>query len=152
MARRRMCFERVSSSPLRLLPHCNSLTRYSSYVNFLALQIADTGTLGSIFRRPLYIPENIRKPPSPISFVQTVTMADVVMTDAPAKVAKASAVDSDGKKRFEVKKWNAVALWAWGKSFLPFDLRITKADPTHRHCCGQRMTICTITRICQSLT
>lgn len=30
-------------------------------------------------------------------------MADVDMKDAPAP----------GKKRFEVKKWNAVALWAW---------------------------------------
>ncbi|KAI9718922.1 MAG: hypothetical protein M1812_003806 [Candelaria pacifica] len=53
-------------------------------------------------------------------------MADVEMTDAGAsapvkpktgtKVAKAGAgADSgtDGKKRFEVKKWNAVALWAW---------------------------------------
>ncbi|KAG7007955.1 E3 ubiquitin-protein ligase [Physcia stellaris] len=49
-------------------------------------------------------------------------MADVDMADAapPAssktkalsKGAKADA-GSDGKKRFEVKKWNAVALWAW---------------------------------------
>jgi len=47
-------------------------------------------------------------------------MADVTMTDAPsgssapAKKAKAAA-DSSGssKPRFEVKKWNAVALWAW---------------------------------------
>ncbi|KAI9817310.1 MAG: RING-box protein 1 [Thelocarpon impressellum] len=52
-------------------------------------------------------------------------VADVDMTDAPsggpaqaktvAKASKAGAADvgSDGKKRFEVKKWNAVALWAW---------------------------------------
>ncbi|KAI4133502.1 MAG: hypothetical protein LQ347_002167 [Umbilicaria vellea] len=53
-------------------------------------------------------------------------MADVDMTDvgasgpskskAPVKPSKGgNAVDmwSDGKKRFEVKKWNAVALWAW---------------------------------------
>ncbi|MCJ1483479.1 hypothetical protein MMC06_003646 [Schaereria dolodes] len=53
-------------------------------------------------------------------------MADVEMPDvgpsAPAKI-KASAKTSkggpgtdsslDGKKRFEVKKWNAVSLWAW---------------------------------------
>ncbi|KAK3112844.1 RING-box protein hrt1 [Teratosphaeriaceae sp. CCFEE 6253] len=48
-------------------------------------------------------------------------MADVEMTDAAAvappkvkssKAAGASA-EVDGKKRFEVKKWNAVALWAW---------------------------------------
>lgn len=24
------------------------------------------------------------------------------------------------KKKFEVKKWNAVALWAWGKNFFFF--------------------------------
>ncbi|KAA8573136.1 hypothetical protein MFRU_027g00160 [Monilinia fructicola] len=47
-------------------------------------------------------------------------MADVDMTDAPpAAVKKGGAKKagggegSDGKKRFEVKKWNAVALWAW---------------------------------------
>ncbi|KAG8531997.1 uncharacterized protein KY384_003633 [Bacidia gigantensis] len=54
-------------------------------------------------------------------------MADVEMTDAagpsaPAKakaagtkVAKSGGADmsAEGKKRFEVKKWNAVALWAW---------------------------------------
>ncbi|THW26999.1 hypothetical protein D6D10_02803 [Aureobasidium pullulans] len=42
-------------------------------------------------------------------------MADVEMTDAPTKT-KTSKVDTaadSGKKRFEVKKWNAVALWAW---------------------------------------
>ncbi|KAF8469016.1 RING-box protein [Kalaharituber pfeilii] len=50
-------------------------------------------------------------------------MADVDMTDAPTPAAKGKAkptktgtpVDpaADGKKRFEVKKWNAVALWSW---------------------------------------
>ncbi|KAI9672104.1 MAG: RING-box protein 1 [Alyxoria varia] len=44
-------------------------------------------------------------------------MADVEMADAPAvaKTSKSGAAESasDGKKRFEVKKWNAVALWAW---------------------------------------
>src|SRR4051794_31440848 len=52
-------------------------------------------------------------------------MTDVDMTDAPsgstapAKKAvgkpKAGAAEggANGKKRFEVKKWNAVALWAW---------------------------------------
>ena len=31
-----------------------------------------------------------------------------------SKSAKGGAdIGSDGKKRFEVKKWNAVALWAW---------------------------------------
>jgi len=27
-------------------------------------------------------------------------------------------------KRFEVKKWNAVALWAWGELFLPLYLTL----------------------------
>ncbi|EHA54057.1 RING-box protein 1 [Pyricularia oryzae] len=46
-------------------------------------------------------------------------MADVDMTDAPGgagPVAKKKGGDGaagEGKKRFEVKKWNAVALWAW---------------------------------------
>ena len=52
-------------------------------------------------------------------------MADVDMPDAaPSAPAKSKApagkpaksggdAGADGKKRFEVKKWNAVALWAW---------------------------------------
>ncbi|KAL9075173.1 MAG: hypothetical protein Q9161_001859 [Pseudevernia consocians] len=51
-------------------------------------------------------------------------MADVDMPDAgpsaPAKskgalrsVKAGADTGSDGKKRFEVKKWNAVSLWAW---------------------------------------
>jgi len=53
-------------------------------------------------------------------------MADVEMPDAaPSAPAKSKApgtkiaksggagAEGDGKKRFEVKKWNAVALWAW---------------------------------------
>lgn len=51
-------------------------------------------------------------------------MADVDMTDVQTgstgptktkKTSKAGAADGgvDEKKRFEVKKWNAVALWAW---------------------------------------
>uniref|UniRef100_A0A093VAE2 E3 ubiquitin-protein ligase RBX1 n=1 Tax=Talaromyces marneffei PM1 TaxID=1077442 RepID=A0A093VAE2_TALMA len=47
-------------------------------------------------------------------------MADVEMQDASStkdKVVKSSknaaGEGSEGKKRFEVKKWNAVALWAW---------------------------------------
>ncbi|KAK6436760.1 RING-box protein 1 [Oleoguttula sp. CCFEE 5521] len=46
-------------------------------------------------------------------------MADVEMTDAGAapKVAKSAkpvpSTDLAGKPKFEVKKWNAVALWAW---------------------------------------
>ncbi|KAI4223760.1 MAG: hypothetical protein L6R36_005191 [Xanthoria steineri] len=32
---------------------------------------------------------------------------------AVSKTAKAGGAADEGKKRFEVKKWNAVALWAW---------------------------------------
>ncbi|KUL83381.1 hypothetical protein ZTR_10863 [Talaromyces verruculosus] len=47
-------------------------------------------------------------------------MADVEMQDANSakdkavKTSKNAAGEgAEGKKRFEVKKWNAVALWAW---------------------------------------
>ncbi|EAQ89207.1 hypothetical protein CHGG_05826 [Chaetomium globosum CBS 148.51] len=50
-------------------------------------------------------------------------MADVEMPDAPTSAPTSTAVTKkkggvdgegkEGKKRFEVKKWNAVALWAW---------------------------------------
>ncbi|KAK0646194.1 hypothetical protein B0T16DRAFT_458141 [Cercophora newfieldiana] len=53
-------------------------------------------------------------------------MADVDMADAPTSAPASAPVvkkkggasaegdsKADGKKRFEVKKWNAVALWAW---------------------------------------
>ena len=46
-------------------------------------------------------------------------MADVAPAEskgkAVAKASKAGAGETagDNKKRFEVKKWNAVALWAW---------------------------------------
>jgi len=55
-----------------------------------------------------------------------IVMADVEMPDADSvaapikakpvtKASKSGAADAagDSKKRFEVKKWNAVALWAW---------------------------------------
>ena len=46
-------------------------------------------------------------------------MADAAPTEpkgkAVAKASKSGAGETggDNKKRFEVKKWNAVALWAW---------------------------------------
>ncbi|PHH80018.1 hypothetical protein CDD80_3147 [Ophiocordyceps camponoti-rufipedis] len=43
-------------------------------------------------------------------------MADVEMSDAPAAAKRADGAAGkapEGKKKFEVKKWNAVALWAW---------------------------------------
>ncbi|KAG0249359.1 RING-box protein 1 [Mortierella polycephala] len=42
---------------------------------------------------------------------------DTQATTSEVKAGKAKAgKDTSGKKRFEVKKWNAVALWAWGIS------------------------------------
>ncbi|KAK7512429.1 E3 ubiquitin-protein ligase RBX1-like protein [Phyllosticta citriasiana] len=55
----------------------------------------------------------LHKSPPPIRIY---TMADVDMTDAPpakTKASKSGEGASEGKKKFEVKKWNAVALWAW---------------------------------------
>jgi RING-box protein 1 len=44
-------------------------------------------------------------------------MTDVEMKEAATGSAKGKAVakgsDNADKKKFEVKKWNAVALWAW---------------------------------------
>ncbi|CEL04311.1 Putative RING-box protein 1 (Broad) [Aspergillus calidoustus] len=59
-------------------------------------------------RTPLQRPERHQKP--------ILNMADVEMKEASSsKVKTGSKADgaSDGKKKFEVKKWNAVALWAW---------------------------------------
>ncbi|KIM88624.1 hypothetical protein PILCRDRAFT_813592 [Piloderma croceum F 1598] len=40
---------------------------------------------------------------------------DIDPVDTPAATSKPKAVDKEkeSKKRFEVKKWNAVSLWAW---------------------------------------
>ena len=35
------------------------------------------------------------------------------MAEADVEMAEATSVTGKEKKRFEVKKWNAVALWAW---------------------------------------
>ena len=79
------------------------------------LLIARWLTLKIVIDRHISIPT--------VSALTTVhKMADVDMADAPpsgAVVKKKSGVAGesskalDDKKRFEVKKWNAVALWAW---------------------------------------
>lgn len=48
--------------------------------------------------------------------------------DKGTTVAAATTVIASGeKKRFEVKKWNAVALWAWGLIFNHFvSIRVVK--------------------------
>ncbi|KAL1922511.1 uncharacterized protein VTP21DRAFT_10050 [Calcarisporiella thermophila] len=40
------------------------------------------------------------------------TAEDISTSDKQSKI-KGKGKDLSGKKRFEVKKWNAVALWAW---------------------------------------
>jgi hypothetical protein len=41
-------------------------------------------------------------------------MADQMELDEDATLSTSNVVSSGDKKRFEVKKWSAVALWAWG--------------------------------------
>ncbi|KAF5384082.1 hypothetical protein D9615_003287 [Tricholomella constricta] len=41
-------------------------------------------------------------------------MADMDIDPSPANKNKKEG--KEGKQRFEVKKWNAVSLWAWGDS------------------------------------
>ncbi|OCF54130.1 hypothetical protein L486_08325 [Kwoniella mangroviensis CBS 10435] len=56
---------------------------------------------------------------------------------ASGKVVKAS---DDKKPRFEVKKWNAVALWAWGTTSWIFVLNVKRIKELitkhafHFHC------------------
>ncbi|KAJ5095128.1 hypothetical protein N7532_007419 [Penicillium argentinense] len=72
---------------------------------------------------PPKVPSNLRHHtfgqthPPPNTQHTTDIMADVEMKDSSASSSKGKAAakssDNDGKKKFEVKKWNAVALWAW---------------------------------------
>jgi hypothetical protein len=50
------------------------------------------------------------------------------------KEGKAEEGKTDGAKRFVVKKWNAVALWAWGELVsLVLPQTRTHATRVHRH-------------------
>ena len=42
--------------------------------------------------------------------------------DEDATLSTSNIVSSGDKKRFEVKKWSAVALWAWGIAYFNSDL------------------------------
>ena len=63
------------------------------------------------------------------------------MADEETKICQLAAPATGGQKRFEVKKWNAVALWSWGKCYAE---RIScRWHSAHhrwvhcRHCCRQ---------------
>lgn len=70
-----------------------------------------------VIRQSPLCPSSPFSDPSPsIPLVYTLRMADVEMKEASSSKVKAGSKTegaSDGKKKFEVKKWNAVALWAW---------------------------------------
>lgn len=51
-----------------------------------------------------------------------------------AEVAPAAAAASE-EKRFEIKKWNAVALWSWGASLWPAPARSFSKLVTNYYCC-----------------
>jgi hypothetical protein len=52
-------------------------------------------------------------------------MADQMELDEDATLSTSNVVSSGDKKRFEVKKWSAVALWAWGiVNSIYFDLKV----------------------------
>ncbi|KAE9362570.1 RING-box protein 1 [Stipitochalara longipes BDJ] len=53
-------------------------------------------------------------------------MTDVPPSEAAASADSAEQPSGSGKKRFEVKKWNATALWAW-------DIVVDKCDICHKH-------------------
>jgi len=54
---------------------------------------------------------------APVSFYETEKMAeaivDVPMEDAPPAQVKPATKPAGNTPRFEIKKWNAVAMWSW---------------------------------------
>ena len=48
--------------------------------------------------------------------------------DEEMKTEATPAATSSEEKRFEIKKWNAVALWSWGSSFICGDQRSDTCD------------------------
>ncbi|KAM5353768.1 hypothetical protein ACJ41O_000418 [Fusarium nematophilum] len=93
---------------LVLLSHRPRLVQHIWYVLRLDLSAATH----SQRHRPDSI-DRLRRTPT----TKSPAMADVEMSDAPGTVAKkaegSNGKSVEGKKKFEVKKWNAVALWAW---------------------------------------
>ncbi|CAI2177327.1 10595_t:CDS:2 [Funneliformis geosporum] len=47
-------------------------------------------------------------------------MSTPMEIDQPSGSKSSGKAKDTGRKRFEVKKWNAVALWAWGKYFVTY--------------------------------
>ncbi|KAH8202232.1 hypothetical protein TruAng_003609 [Truncatella angustata] len=104
--------------PIKVLYFCKALTQRKQKLAHVFVRVrivhqtVPPQSKLTILRQPTYYNHPLTSQPS-----STSKMADVDMTDAPVekkKLAKGGDADSKGdKKRFEVKKWNAVALWAW---------------------------------------
>ncbi|KAL7767466.1 hypothetical protein ACKLNR_001767 [Fusarium oxysporum f. sp. zingiberi] len=79
---------------------------------FTVSPLAFLATAPSSIHNSRHIDLSNKRYPQPVT---ARNMADVEMSDAPvAKKGEGSGSKSvEGKKKFEVKKWNAVALWAW---------------------------------------
>ena len=47
------------------------------------------------------------------SLAKNLSMADTAMVDASGAAAASAGPSKNAKPRFEIKKWNAIAVWSW---------------------------------------